>query len=89
MTPIRFAEANKWFGPPPSLEESQCKVIHAYVGTVDRGSVEGLDMIITAWQPSEADLARLNAGGAVYLTCLNILPGHMLTTSFEEASKPA
>jgi hypothetical protein len=90
MTPVNFIEANRLYGAPPDLEESQCKTIHAHVGTVTNGSCEGSPMIVTAWTPDARELARLNAGEPIFLTFLSSgLPPHMVTTSFEEATKPA
>lgn len=89
MSPVHFPQANRWFRPPPSLEESQCSVIHAYCGTIERGSVEGLNLIVTAWQPSEEELKALNAGQPVFISFIGVLPPHFATTNFAEATNPA
>jgi hypothetical protein len=89
MTPVRFPEATRFFGPSPDMTDEQVHVIHAYVGEVPRGSCEGAPIVITAWQPSEAELAALNAGGPVFLTFMGGLPPHFATTSFAEANNPA
>lgn len=88
MTPIQFPEANATFAPPPDLDESQCMTIHAYVGETQGGTVDGANMVVTAWKPSEHELEMLNAGAPVYLTVLGGLPPHMITTSFAQATNP-
>lgn len=89
MTPVHFPEANTRFGPPHDLAEAQCRTIHAYTGTVERGSVEGAAVVVVAWRPSVVDLVKINAGEPIFLSCIGGLPPHMLTTSFEEATQPA
>lgn len=89
MNPDTFPEVNTQFTAPDGLEESQVQTIPGFMGTVDRGSVEGLQMIVVAWKPSPVDLVRLNTGGVIYLTVLGGLPPHFLTTSFAEATNIA
>lgn len=88
--PTVFPEANKVFRPPPpDLNENQCNNMHAHVGIVERGSVDGSVFVVTAWKPSPLDLEKLNKGAMVYLTCLGGLPPHFLSTDFQTASHPA
>ena len=89
MKAVRFPQATTFFGPPPGLSESQVKMIPAFIGTVQRGSMEGSAMVITAWKPSPDDLARLNQGDPIFLTFLGSLPPHMVSTDFDIASQPA
>lgn len=89
MNAVNFEQSNCYFGPPPDMAASQVAVIHAYRGTVERGSCEGVGMVITAWKPDEQDLRRLNAGEPIFLTFLGGLPPHMVTTHFDEARNPA
>ncbi len=89
MTPTTFPEANATFRPPTDLEESQCRTIHAWQGTIERGSCEGVPLTVTAWKPSETELAELNAGKPIFLSCLGGLPPHFLTTDFVSATNPA
>lgn len=90
MIATDFPEANKYFGPPKDLDPEQCQTIRAHVGVVQRGSVEGLPMIITAWKPTAAELADLNAGAPVYVTFVSGgLPPHFLTTQFAQATNPS
>lgn len=89
MTPVTFPEATHQFRPPPDLEESQCHTIHAYSGTVDRGSLEGSYIVVTAWKPTPQEIMKIRAGRPIFLTCIGSLPPHMLTMSFAEASQPA
>lgn len=89
MTPTDFPEANSTFAPPSDLEESQCRSIRVFVGRVEGGSCDGADQVITAWQPSEEEIAMIAAGAPVFLSCLGGLPPHYLTTSFEHARRCA
>lgn len=89
MTPIKFPECNKVYGPPPDLEESQCFSIPAYEGEVIGGSVDGVKQVIVAWLPTDEDVDRIVAGEPIFLSMMGGLAPHFLTTSFEEARKPA
>lgn len=89
MTPVDFEGTNARFAPPNDLEESQCATIRAFVTTVSRGSCEGARLVVTAWKPTPDELAQLNAGNPVFLSCLGGPPPHVLTTSFEAATNIA
>jgi len=89
MNPVKFPEANSTFGPPAGLEESQVQTVAAYVGQIERGSVEGMSVVVVAWQPTPAELEVLNAGGAIFLSVIGGLPPHFLTTDFQSATHPA
>lgn len=86
MTPVDFPQVNASFAPPDGLQESQVHTIPGYIGMVEQGSVEGLQMIVVAWQPTAGELLQLNAGGRIYLTVLGGLPPHFLSTTFAEAT---
>ncbi len=88
MTPVTFPEANAHFGPPPGVADTQVVPIHAYSGVIDRGSMEGAQIIVTAWAPDADELARLNAGARIFLTFIGGLPPHMITTDFRQAIAP-
>jgi hypothetical protein len=89
MIPTDFPQANCRFGPPQGMEESQVQTIRAFRSQVGIGSLEGADLIVTAWKPDATDLARLNAGAPLFLTFIGGLPPHMATTHFAEATNPA
>lgn len=89
MTSVNFPQANSRFGPPPGLADSQCNTIHAFSGKVQRGSVEGSQLVVVAWKPSEEEICAMLAGSPIYLSCIGGLPPHFLTTSFDEAINPA
>lgn len=89
MIPTNFPEANKQFCAPPDLDESQVMTIPAYLGAIERGSMEGAPIVVVAWRPHQADLERLAAGQPIFLSVVGGLPPHFLTTSFEEATHPA
>lgn len=89
MTPVEFSEANASFTAPDGLDETQVQSIPGFQGVVERGSLEGLRMIVVAWKPDEAELQQINSGSPIYLTVLGGLPPHFLSTSFAEATKPS
>jgi hypothetical protein len=90
MTPIKFPEANAYYGPPPDMTAGQCGSIDLFRGRAASGSLDGAPVIVTAWRPDARELTALNAGGAVFLTFVGTgLPPHCVTTSFEQATNPA
>lgn len=89
MSPIKFEGANATFGPPEGYEAGQVAPIYGFATQVQRGSCEGAPLVVTAWQPSPAELAQLNAGNPVFLSVLGGLPPHFLTTNLAEACNPA
>jgi hypothetical protein len=90
MTATNFPESNCRHGPPPSLEESQCRTIDSYHGTVVGGSCDGLPVFVTAWRPSREELEALMAGHPVFLSFVsNALPPHFLSVDFHAATHPA
>lgn len=89
MTPIYFPEANFVFNPPPDLDESQCMKVHAHVCEVKQGSVDGVNIVVVAWQPDANDIAKIIAGQPIYLSVVGGLPPHFLTTNFYAATHPA
>ena len=88
MTPIAFPEANQKFGAPPGYAESQVATIPAYVGQLVGGSCDGVQCVVVAWRPTDEELAAINAGSPIFLTCLGGLPAHVLTTDFKVAINP-
>lgn len=82
MIPSTFAEANKVFGPPPDLHESQCLSIPAFIGMVESGSCDGAGIVITGWKPTQQELDELNNGSLVYLCCVGGLLPHYIGTNF-------
>jgi hypothetical protein len=89
MQPVQFPEANTRFGPPPDLAESQCRTIYAHVTKANGGSCDGATVVVVAWKPTIEELAKLNSGGLIYLSCSGGLPPHFLCTDFHAATHPA
>lgn len=90
MQQINFPEANITAGPPQGFSEAQCQPIRAFRGCAEGGSCDGLPLYITAWFPTVEETEMIMQGHPIYLTIMGTgLPPHMLTTSFDEASKPA
>ena len=89
MIPFKFPEANSRFGPPNDLEESQCFTIDAYQGQVNGGSVDGCQVVVTAWLTQPWELKLLSEGKPLFLSFIGGLPPHFVSMSFEEATHPA
>ena len=89
MQPVNFSESNTPFRPPPDMTDGQCGTVHAYRGTTQSGSLDGVDLVVVAWKPDALDLKRLNEDGVIYLACVGGLPPHLLCTSFKQALNPA
>lgn len=62
MQPVNFPQANKVFGPPKDMEESQVASIPAHVGELKRGSCDGSLIVVTAWRSDPVELERIKAG---------------------------
>jgi hypothetical protein len=89
MISVDFPEANMSFGPPPGFAEAQVHTVRAHRCVIQGGSCDGVEMVVTAWRPTEAELAQIAAGAPIFLTFMGGLPPHMVTTSFAEAVRPA
>jgi hypothetical protein len=89
MSPIDFPETNVLFGPPADLDPSQCLAVPGYAGKIKGGSLDGASVVVTCWQPSAEDLAKLNAGQPIFLSFIGGLPPHMACMDFQTATHPA
>lgn len=87
--PTDFPQANTTFGPPEGLADSQVRPVRAHVGTLERGSMEGSRIVVTAWFPEAQDIQRMIQGHPVYICFVGGLPPHVPATSFEEATNIA
>lgn len=67
MRPRQFDNSNGIIGPPPDMRDN-CNAIACYRGK----DTAGTPLVITKWFPSEEELAALQAGEGVYLTCVGI-----------------
>lgn len=89
MKGINFPQSTGTFGPPPDMCEGQVIPIPCCVQVAAGGSCDGSLLIVTCHQPSEAERQAIAAGAPIFLTCLGCLPPHFLTTTFEQAIRPA
>ncbi len=89
MNPVLFPEANCNYAPAPDLEESQCQPVKAYRGQVQGGSVDGCQIVVTAWLPTKAELEELNQGKSLFLSFIGGLPPHFACVDFHTATHPA
>jgi hypothetical protein len=83
MTAIDFPQSNTVYKAPPDMDASQVFDIPAHVGDIKGGNIDGSLVVTVAWQPSEEDLAALNAGAPVFVSMIGGLAPHMLHTSIE------
>lgn len=88
MNPVDFPETNALFGPPNDLDASQVLSVPAYKGTVERGSLEGAVIVVTAWKPTPEEIVRIIAGQPIFLTFIGGLPPHYPSTCFHTATHP-
>lgn len=86
MTPVDFKESNCTFGPPPGYDESQVGPLSAFDGKIERGSMEGSRVIVTAWLPSVKEMEAILNGSPIFISFIGGLPPHFPSTSFAEAS---
>jgi hypothetical protein len=63
--------------------------VDAFASEALGGSVDGTPFVVVAWMPEPYELARLNDGHPIFLTCMGGLPPHFLSTTFEQATNPA
>ncbi len=82
MTPSDFPQSNFTLKGPPDMDESQCQSIRAFCGCIGGGNLDGATAFIVAWKPNAEDLARLNAGGLIFLQTIEGLPPHTIATQF-------
>jgi hypothetical protein len=82
---LTFPQANTFLAPPAGVE-GQVQPIAAHVGQIQGGSCDGATILVAAWLPTVEELARLNAGGSIYVTFLGGMNPHMVTTLFGEAT---
>lgn len=71
MKPVAFKGANKVYTSPKNWEEEKdgkCGDLPVFEGTDSRGH----NVIVSAWQPSEKDLKRLNEGKPLFLQIVGI-----------------
>jgi hypothetical protein len=89
MIPVKFPEANIKFSPPEGLAESQVMTIHGYVGDVVGGSVDGFKVCVVAWMPTPQEMEQILNGQPIFISMMNGMVPHFLTTEFKWAIRPA
>ncbi len=70
MINLRITGYNRIFGPPTGMDDAECTRLHV---RVDQDGVCN-----SAWEPTPADLAALNAGGRIILAVYKCQPPVML-----------
>lgn len=89
MTPADFPEANTTFGPPPHMHEEQVKTVRGFAHYVQGGSCDGSPQVVVAWLPNEEELRAINEGKPIFMSMLDGLLPHYLSTTFHDATHPA
>lgn len=83
MNPVKFPESNAKFVAGRG-DEDRVSTVHGYTGEHIFPDGSKAPLIITAWEPDEEDLQRLQNGGYIYISMLvDRLPPHMAATVFE------
>lgn len=61
MTAIDFPQSNKTYVSPEGMED-RCHELHVWQGTL-----QGDPVIVSCWQPTEDEIARILVGEPVFL----------------------
>lgn len=69
---------------PPKGQENQVSTLY-----IQRGAVDGYETCVSFWQPTEAELATLLAGGSVQLLVLGRTHPPLGLTVHPEGPNPA
>ncbi len=81
MRPTKFPEANSVLQPPKGMNEDQCVPLYAH---------RDGRWVISRWELSDEDRARIAAGGPIWLLIMGVTmpPAAVSTESpFEEVKK--
>lgn len=89
MTPYAFPETNVTYGPPPDLDESQCRSIAAYRGHAVGGSCDGAPITVVAYKLTLEEIEVLKQTGMIYFSVIGQLVPHYPSLSFHDATHPA
>ena len=81
MKPIEFEGANKAYISPKNWDDEahgKCGDLYTF-----EGETNGLNVILSAWQPTEEDIARIVAGSPIYLQVVGtVMPPVALTMDY-------
>lgn len=86
MTPVEFPQSNVIMTAPDGLDESQVLSIPGFRANIEGGNLDGLQMVIVAWKPNEAEILQMIHGAPIFLRCIGGLPPHSIHTTFTEAA---
>jgi hypothetical protein len=89
MKNVEFSEANRTIGAPAGFEETQVQPARVYCGIAEGGSCDGVPISVVAWQPTPEEILNIIGGGPIYVTMMGGVAPHFVTTSFDQATKPA
>ncbi len=85
MNLVTFPQANIVFRKPEGWDESQCSDVAAFQGQIGEGTLDGMEVVIVAWQPTPAEIQEIVNGHPIYLmVCGSGLPPHSLMTKFPQ-----
>lgn len=88
MSPTAFPEANTHFKHPEGYTPEQVASIPAFFGNIQGGSMDGAEVVIVAWQPSQQDLLHLLQGKPIYVGFLGGFPAHFACSEFPLTKTP-
>ncbi len=92
MKPVSFPQANAKFGPPEGMSEEQVSSVDVFGGKIQGGHLDGSNIIITCWEPTDEELTQILVDRKIYFSILSlgdtpILPPHCITTNFQDACR--
>jgi hypothetical protein len=72
MNPIQHKTSNDVLGAPPGMSRDQCKPLYVTRVFYDQRGLgdQSIPGVISYWQPTPEQLALLNQGAPVFLSCL-------------------
>jgi hypothetical protein len=85
MNPIKFEGRNRTFGAPKDWDEEKNGICYGLPAKQDEAG-----NIISVWQPTPAERARIAKGENIVLSCFTIQPPVILTIApiYDENSPP-
>jgi hypothetical protein len=84
MIPTNFPQANSKLDAPEDEAENHYPTAPAYVGAVKGGPLDGADLVIVAWQPSDEEREKIASGSPVFYVGIGGSFPHYLATEFPE-----
>lgn len=72
MNPIQHATSNDVLRPPAGVSHEDCRPLYITRTIYHMGDGKQVPGIVSYWRPTQEQLALLNAGAPVFLSCLGL-----------------